>query len=83
MHIRLKDRSSFEKMLMINGHSKRSFAKEAGVSNPFLIQVVSGKRYASPRSAKKIADALNVPFEEIFFIEDACKSEQTPKSNTA
>lgn len=77
MHIRLKDKLEFERLLIITGHSKRSFAKKAGLSSAHLIQIINGDRFASPRSAKKIADALEKTFDEIFFISDACKSYQT------
>lgn len=83
MFIKLKDQAAFEKMIIMNGHSKRSFAKEAGLSSPLLIQIAKGNRHASPKSAKKIADALKVKFEDIFFIDEDNKSKQGQKNKSA
>lgn len=69
MKIRLKDPEQFEELLIRTGHSKRSFASVAGIGQVTALQVASGDRTPSPRIAKRITDALEVEFDEIFVIE--------------
>ena len=47
------------------GHSKQTFAKEAGLSMNTVTTALSGETI-SPASAKKIADALGMKPEELF-----------------
>jgi len=64
------------------GCSQRQFAIKAGISSTMLSQVESGQRNPSPRTAKKIIDALGVSFSAIFelvskdnfFVQGTCKS---------
>ena len=74
--IRLKDPESFRKMLILKGHSLRSFAKHIGISSPYITQIAKGDRNPGPRIAKMIAEGLECEFDEIFFVKDACKSYQ-------
>lgn len=74
MKIILKDVDQFKKMLIINGYTQRSLAREIGISNPYANQIANGERNPGPQIAKKIADVLKTDFNDIFFIEDACKS---------
>lgn len=69
MKIRLKDPERFEELLIRKGHSKRSFAEAAGIGQVTTLQIASGDRHPSPRIAKRITDALEVEFDEIFIIE--------------
>ncbi|MED4754613.1 helix-turn-helix transcriptional regulator [Brevibacillus choshinensis] len=69
MKIRLKDIELFEELIIRKGHSKRSFAEAAGIGQVTALQIASGDRNPSPRIAKRIIDALEVEFDEIFVIE--------------
>lgn len=76
MKINLRDTNEFRKMLLANGYSQRILAKRIQVSPPYLNQIINGERYPSAKVAKKIVDELRIKFEDIFFIDDACKSKQ-------
>jgi transcriptional regulator with XRE-family HTH domain len=66
----LKNAQEFQKLLMKKGYSFRSFAKLAGMSSAHISYIVNGKRNPNPATAKKIAEALEVDFDQIFFIKD-------------
>lgn len=72
MKIELKDPTEFQKLLLVNGYSQRSFAKKLKLSSPYVNQIINGKRSPSGKVAKDMADCLKVDFESIFFIKDAC-----------
>jgi DNA-binding XRE family transcriptional regulator len=76
MKINLVNAYEFRKMLLVNGYSQRSLAKKIQISNPYLNQIIHGERCPSAKVAKKIVDELGIKFEDIFFIDVACKSEQ-------
>lgn len=68
-----------EKML-INGFSQRSLARAAELSDTTVNHVINGLRNPSPATAKKICDALDCGFDDIFFIEKDNKSYQSAHS---
>lgn len=74
--IYLKDPKEFRKVLLLKGHSQRTFAELVEITPPYLNQIVNGERFPSGKVAKKIVDVLEMEFEDIFFINDACKSYQ-------
>ncbi len=76
MKVNLKDPYTFKKILIIKGYSQRKLAKAIDLSTPYLNQIVNGERNPSAEVAKKIVDKLEMKFEDIFFIDDACKSYQ-------
>ncbi|USK66270.1 helix-turn-helix transcriptional regulator [Peribacillus frigoritolerans] len=76
MKIYLKDPKEFRKVLLLKGHSQRTFAELVEITPPYLNQIVNGERFPSGKVAKKIVDVLEMEFEDIFFINDACKSYQ-------
>lgn len=76
MKVTLIDSKEFKKLLLQKGYSQRSFAEVTEISSPYFNQIVNGDRSPSGKVAKKIVDALEMTFEEIFFIDDACKSYQ-------
>ncbi|MBL0386809.1 helix-turn-helix transcriptional regulator [Tumebacillus sp. ITR2] len=51
------------------GFSQRKLARVAGLSSPFISQLENGNRNVGPEAAKKICDALQIPFEKIFVLE--------------
>lgn len=75
MKIKLKDPEKLQKELLINGFTQRSFARKAGVGQSYFSQIVNGKRDPGPDVSKRITDALGTDFDDIFFIDIACKSE--------
>jgi putative transcriptional regulator len=77
MTIKLKDAAAFRKELIMRGYSFNEFARVAGISGPYVAQIANGTRNPSAKVAKKISNALNVEFDDIFFVDDACKSYQT------
>lgn len=76
MQIILKDPNVLKKALLQKGYSQRSFAEVTEISPPYFNQIVNGERFPSAKLAKKIVDELALEFEDIFFIDDACKSYQ-------
>jgi DNA-binding XRE family transcriptional regulator len=76
MKIKLKDVDIFKKMLMISGFSQRGLARTVGISEPYANQIANGERNPGPKIAKMIVDALNCEFDDIFFIDCACNSNQ-------
>ncbi|MEH7093978.1 helix-turn-helix transcriptional regulator [Neobacillus vireti] len=76
MKIHLKNPNEFKKLLLQKGYSQRSFAESSEISPPYFNQIINEERFPSGKVAKRIADQLEMNFEDIFFIEDACKSYQ-------
>ncbi|WP_339820496.1 helix-turn-helix transcriptional regulator [Paenibacillus sp. FSL R7-0216] len=68
MKIKLKDLVSFEELLIRKGFSKKAFAEAAGIGQVTALQICNGDRNPSPRIAKRICDALEVTFDDIFMI---------------
>jgi transcriptional regulator with XRE-family HTH domain len=77
MKIKLIDSHEFRKLMMKKGFDQKSLAKAANMSNPYLHQIIKGQHHPGAVIAKKIVDALEVEFDDIFFIDDAYQSEQT------
>lgn len=68
MKIKLKDTNSFEELLIRKGFSKKAFAEAASIGQVTTLQICNGDRNPSPRIAKRICDALEVSFDDIFEI---------------
>jgi DNA-binding XRE family transcriptional regulator len=64
--ITLKSKLGFYRVIAKKGFSKRSLAREIGVSESTLIQVSNGKQSPRPDTAMKISKALEVDFDDIF-----------------
>lgn len=77
MTIRLRDINQFKKILISKGLSVRAYGRAIGISAGYAHQVANGERNPGPKTAADTADMLNIPFDDIFFIQDACKSEQS------
>jgi transcriptional regulator with XRE-family HTH domain len=75
--IRLVDPHEFRKLMIRKGFSQKSLAKAATMSNPYLNQILKGEKHPGAVIAKKIVDALEVEFDDIFFIDDAYQSKQS------
>lgn len=77
MTIKLKDAAAFRMTLILKGYSFNEFARKAGISGPYVSQIANGTRNPSAKIAKKISSTLEVEFDDIFFVDNACKSYQT------
>jgi DNA-binding XRE family transcriptional regulator len=75
MKIKLRDVDGFKKMLIVKGFSQRSLGRKIGISEPYSNQVCNGIRNPGPEIAKNICKALDLQFDDIFFIENACNSD--------
>jgi len=76
----LKDSKNFNKTLYMNGYTQRSYGRAIGISESYAHQVATGKRNPGPDVARKTAELLNKEITDIFFIVDACKSDQNKKT---
>ena len=75
--ILVKDKDILEEKLIETGLSYRQLAKKIGISQTTISLLIKGERNPSPDSAKKICNALNCQFNDIFFISNDYKSNQT------
>lgn len=64
----VKDLFLLKSLIAHKGLSLRQFAKNIGVSNPYLSQIVTGNKVPSQVVAKKISDGLEVEMTDIFLI---------------
>ncbi|MBD7966250.1 helix-turn-helix domain-containing protein [Fictibacillus norfolkensis] len=69
MEIRLKSVDEFNKLLLRKGYSKRALANKGNMGQATIHQISKGVRKPSPPVAKRILEALEVEFDEIFTIE--------------
>ncbi|OCT12532.1 hypothetical protein A8709_32440 [Paenibacillus pectinilyticus] len=76
MKISVKDIALLNELLLKKGFTQRGLGREINISEVYAHQVLNGKRNPGPKIAKDIAEALNVEFDDIFFINNACKSYQ-------
>lgn len=59
---------TINELLIRKGLTKRGLANIAEIGHATVIQICNGNRQPSPPVAKKIVDALEVDFDEIFLI---------------
>lgn len=74
MKITVKDPNVLRMILIQKGYSQRNFSKSVGVSENYFNQIVNEKKNPSPVIAKRIADKLELTFNDIFLIEGGEKS---------
>lgn len=79
MKIILKDVDAFKLLLLQNGYTQRSYGRAIGISGPYAHQISNGTRNPGPKIAKDTSKLLGVEFDDIFFVEDAYKSDQNSK----
>ncbi|MEJ8547144.1 helix-turn-helix transcriptional regulator [Brevibacillus borstelensis] len=75
MKIKVKVRE-FAQARIKKGYSQRGLARAINRAVSYICQLESGNRNPSPQVAKDICEALDVEFEDIFFIENVHKCEQ-------
>lgn len=66
--IKLKSCEDFHKIITKKGFSKRALAERSGLSVSTLVQISNGKQSPRPHTAKKICEALNMSFDDVFVI---------------
>ena len=54
---------------MKKGWSQRDLSEKTGINTAVISQIERGKRKPQPRTAFRICEALEVDFEELFFVE--------------
>jgi DNA-binding XRE family transcriptional regulator len=76
MRVRVKNPNEFNALLIRKGYSKSRFSKIVGISSPMFVQISNGDRCPSPETAKRISDALELEWDELFVLEDAERRER-------
>lgn len=82
MKIKLRNTKYFKTLLLKKGFSQRGYGRAIGISEPYANQIANGTRNPGPEIANKTVELLQVEFDEIFFIENACKSEHNDNSTS-
>ena len=82
MKIILKDIGKFQELLLRKGFTKRELGRQASISEVYALQIANGDRNPGAKVARRICEALEVEFGDIFFIMDACKSKLASKQDT-
>ncbi|HBK53680.1 MAG TPA: XRE family transcriptional regulator [Syntrophomonas wolfei] len=77
MKIILKDIGKFNELLLRKGFTRRELGRQASISEVYAQQISNGDRNPGAKVAKRICETLEVDFDEIFFVSNVCKSEQT------
>lgn len=73
----IRDKDIFIEKTVKAGLSYRQLAEKANISQTTISLIANGERNPSPQTAINICKALNCQFEDIFFIENDYKSNQT------
>jgi len=76
MKIKLKDVQEFKKLLVVKGFSVRGYGRAIDISPAYAQHVANGQRNPGPEVARKTYELLDMNFDDIFFIDYACKSNQ-------
>lgn len=80
----VRDKADVSILIAKKGCSLRNYAKEIGISNALLSQVLNKRRNPSPEMAKKIAGGIGKSIDDIFFVNCAhTESEKEGKTDAA
>ena len=69
MKVVVKDPIQLRMILIQKGFSQRNFSKSVGMSENYFNQIINNKKNPSPIVAKRIADQLELTFEDLFIIQ--------------
>ena len=69
MKIVIKDTETVRKDILKRGMNMRQFAERINVTQNYWSNIMNGKRYPSPAVAKRIADEIGKPIQEVFDFE--------------
>lgn len=61
-------RDVFESVLYRRGITNKEFAENIGITSNTMSYILNGKRAPSQKTAKKIVEALDLNFEDVFEI---------------
>lgn len=64
------DKKNIQKLMFFKGMLMKDLAKEVGVSDGYLSNILNQKTKVSNRVAKKLADVLEVEVKDIFVIKN-------------
>lgn len=64
------DKKNIQKLMFFKGMLMKDLAKEVGVSDGYLSNILNQKAKVSNRVAKKLADVLEVEVKDIFVIKN-------------
>jgi transcriptional regulator with XRE-family HTH domain len=78
----IKNSQKIKDQIALSGRSIKQFSKDIGISNPYVTNVINGKRTAGVITAKKIADNLNEEIGDIFFTASVLKKVTEGKETT-
>lgn len=65
--LKLKNPIVTKLMISESNKSMYEFARDIGISQPYLSQILNGKRNPSPTIGYRIANGLGLKIEDIFF----------------
>ena len=69
MKIVIKDTETVRKDILKRGMNMRQFAERVDITQHYWSNIMNGKRYPSPAVAKRIADEIRKPIQEVFDFE--------------
>ena len=69
MKIVIKDTEAVRKDVLKRGMNMRQFAERVDITQHYWSNIMNGKRYPSPAVAKRIADEIRKPIQEVFDFE--------------
>ena len=66
MKIVIKDTESVRREILKRGMNMRQFAERINITQYYWSNIMNGKRYPSAAVAKRIADEIGKPIQEVF-----------------
>ena len=69
MKIVIKNAESVRKDILKQGMNMRQFAEKVEITQHYWSNIMNGKRYPSAAVAKRIADEIGKPIQEVFNFE--------------
>ncbi len=81
--VMLINSNAFKMLITKKGFTQRSLANSACISDTTLNLLINCKRTVSATTASKIRSALGCEFDDIFFIVNDCKSDQSYRGDPA
>ena len=69
MKIVIKDTETVRKDILKRGMNMRQFSERINVTQHYWSNIMNGKRYPSAAVAKRIADEIGKPIQEVFDFE--------------
>lgn len=76
MKIKLKSSMDFQILLIKKGFTQRGLGRAAEVSDTTISHLIGNKKGCGPEIAQKLCNALQVNFDDYFFIDIDDKSNQ-------